>query len=185
MAAPAAQAQIRFEITGVGASQIPVAITAFPGEEAAPQQITSVVKADLARSGIFKLIDNGDALSDSSAINYADWQKRQPVAAPVIDYDRCTNCMQCLSFCLFGGLWFPLSIMPTWMSKVAEFTPSYHLGQLSQMLSGMQPMADVPRHLSVLGAISGAALAGAWAAWRAYHHPAPPSARARAIPAAA
>jgi TolB protein len=35
-----------------------------------------VVKADLARSGIFKLIDNGDALSDSSAINYADWQKR-------------------------------------------------------------------------------------------------------------
>lgn len=71
-----------------------------------------------------------------------------------------------LSFCLFGGLWFPLSIMPTWMSKVAEFTPSYHLGQLSQMLSGMQPMADVPRHLSVLGAISGAALAGAWAAWR-------------------
>jgi Pyruvate/2-oxoacid:ferredoxin oxidoreductase delta subunit len=21
---------------------------------------------------------------------------------PVIDYDRCTNCMQCLSFCLFG-----------------------------------------------------------------------------------
>ena len=74
--APASQAQIRFEITGVGASQIPVAITAFPGEEAAPQQITSVVKADLARSGIFKLIDNGDALSDSSAINYADWQKR-------------------------------------------------------------------------------------------------------------
>ncbi|WP_426444615.1 hypothetical protein, partial [Salmonella enterica] len=33
-------------------------------------------KADLARSGIFKLIDNSDALSDSSAINYADWQKR-------------------------------------------------------------------------------------------------------------
>ena len=21
---------------------------------------------------------------------------------PVLDYDRCTNCMQCLSFCLFG-----------------------------------------------------------------------------------
>ena len=74
--APASQAQIRFEITGVGASQIPVAIAAFPGEESAPQQITSVVKADLARSGIFKLIDNSDALSDSSAINYADWQKR-------------------------------------------------------------------------------------------------------------
>ena len=71
-----------------------------------------------------------------------------------------------LSFCLFGGLWFPLSIMPSWMSKVAEFTPSYHLGQLSQMLSGMQPMANIPHHLTVLGVISAAALGGAWAAWR-------------------
>ena len=69
-----------------------------------------------------------------------------------------------LSFCLFGGLWIPLDIMPSWMSKVAEFTPSYHLGQLSQMLSGMQPMANVPHHLSVLGVISVAALGGAWAA---------------------
>lgn len=71
-----------------------------------------------------------------------------------------------LSFCLFGGLWIPLSIMPSWMGQVAEFTPSYHLGQLSQMLSGMQPMANLGHHLSVLGAISVAALAGAWAAWR-------------------
>ena len=71
-----------------------------------------------------------------------------------------------LSFCLFGGLWFPLSIMPAWMSKAAEFTPSYHLGQLSQMLSGMQPMTNVAHHLSVLGVISAAALAGAWVAWR-------------------
>jgi ABC-2 type transport system permease protein len=71
-----------------------------------------------------------------------------------------------LSFCLFGGLWIPLSVLPSWMSKVAEFTPSYHLGRLSQMLSGMEPMANVPHHLSILAAISVAALAGAWAAWR-------------------
>ncbi|MCA1323444.1 Tol-Pal system beta propeller repeat protein TolB [Herbaspirillum sp. alder98] len=74
--APASQAQLRFEITGVGATQIPIAIAAFPGEESAQQKITSIVKADLARSGIFKLIDNSDALSDSSTINYGDWQKR-------------------------------------------------------------------------------------------------------------
>ncbi len=34
------------------------------------------------------------------------WQPTAPAAwkpwFPVIDYDRCTNCMQCLSFCLFG-----------------------------------------------------------------------------------
>lgn len=71
-----------------------------------------------------------------------------------------------LGFCLFGGLWIPLSVLPAWMGDIAEFTPSYHLGQLSQMLSGMQPVANVPHHLSVLGAISVAALVGAWAAWR-------------------
>ncbi|HCT28546.1 Tol-Pal system beta propeller repeat protein TolB [Herbaspirillum chlorophenolicum] len=86
--APASQAQLRFEITGVGATQIPIAITAFPGEEAAPQQITAIIKADLARSGVFKLIDNSDALSDSSTINYADWQKRGANALAVGSVQR-------------------------------------------------------------------------------------------------
>ena len=32
------------------------------------------------------------------AVKQSDWKPW----FPVIDYDRCTNCMQCLSFCLFG-----------------------------------------------------------------------------------
>ena len=32
------------------------------------------------------------------AAKHGDWKPW----FPVIDYDRCTNCMQCLSFCLFG-----------------------------------------------------------------------------------
>jgi NAD-dependent dihydropyrimidine dehydrogenase PreA subunit len=32
------------------------------------------------------------------AAQHGDWKPW----FPVIDYDRCTNCMQCLSFCLFG-----------------------------------------------------------------------------------
>jgi len=72
----ASHAQLRLDISGVGASQIPVAIAAFPGEEAAPQRITSVVKDDLARSGVFKLIDNDDALSDSAVVNYGQWKNR-------------------------------------------------------------------------------------------------------------
>jgi ABC-2 type transport system permease protein len=71
-----------------------------------------------------------------------------------------------LGFSLFGGLWMPLSIMPGWFIKIAQVMPSYHLGQLSQMLSGMQPMADVPHHVSILAAISVAAMIGAWSAWR-------------------
>ncbi|HEY2951528.1 MAG TPA: ferredoxin family protein [Verrucomicrobiae bacterium] len=35
---------------------------------------------------------------ETSAAKHGDWKPW----FPVIDYDRCTNCMQCLSFCLFG-----------------------------------------------------------------------------------
>jgi ABC-2 type transport system permease protein len=56
--------------------------------------------------------------------------------------------------------------MPKWVVNIAQVMPSYHLGQLSQMLSGMQPMADIQRHVLVLAAISLAAMIGAWTAWR-------------------
>ena len=36
--------------------------------------------------------------AETNAAKHGDWKPW----FPVIDYDRCTNCMQCLSFCLFG-----------------------------------------------------------------------------------
>jgi Pyruvate/2-oxoacid:ferredoxin oxidoreductase delta subunit len=36
--------------------------------------------------------------TETNAAKHGDWKPW----FPVIDYDRCTNCMQCLSFCLFG-----------------------------------------------------------------------------------
>ena len=39
---------------------------------------------------------------DVVAIDLAVSGYAQDRVFPVIDYDRCTNCMQCLSFCLFG-----------------------------------------------------------------------------------
>ena len=38
------------------------------------------------------------ARAETNAARHGDWKPW----FPVIDYDRCTNCMQCLSFCLFG-----------------------------------------------------------------------------------
>jgi Pyruvate/2-oxoacid:ferredoxin oxidoreductase delta subunit len=38
--------------------------------------------------------------SDRQAVKQGEWKPW----FPVIDYDRCTNCMQCLSFCLFYGV---------------------------------------------------------------------------------
>nr|WP_025918059.1 Tol-Pal system beta propeller repeat protein TolB [Herminiimonas sp. CN] len=71
-----AHAQLQVEISGVGASQIPVAIAAFADESIAPQQISAIIKDDLTRSGMFKIIDTGSALSETAAVNLGDWKSR-------------------------------------------------------------------------------------------------------------
>lgn len=52
-----------------------------------------------------KALNGGDAAdaveafrNELQAARHGEWKPW----FPVIDYDRCTNCMQCLSFCLFG-----------------------------------------------------------------------------------
>ena len=53
--------------------------------------ITGVAAAQVA--------DAVDATRDATqSVRQGEWKPW----FPVIDYDRCTNCMQCLSFCLFG-----------------------------------------------------------------------------------
>lgn len=75
-AATLAQAQLRVETSGVGATQIPVAIAGFADETIAPQQITAIIKADLARSGYFKIIDTGNAMSETVPVNYGEWKAK-------------------------------------------------------------------------------------------------------------
>ena len=77
LVATAVNAQLSIEITGAGANRIPVAIANFAGEPAAAQVITSTVRADLERSGLFKLIDPAGATLDENAqVNFADWKGR-------------------------------------------------------------------------------------------------------------
>jgi len=72
-----AQAQLSIEITGAGANRIPVAIANFAGDTAAAQVVTATVRADLERSGLFKLIDPAGATLDENAqVNFADWKGR-------------------------------------------------------------------------------------------------------------
>ena len=47
-------------------------------------------------AGIAELVEGERA--ESGSAQHGEWKPW----FPVIDYDRCTNCMQCLSFCLFG-----------------------------------------------------------------------------------
>jgi TolB protein len=71
-----AHAQLRVEISGVGANQIPIAIAAFADESISPQQVSAIIKADLARSGYFKIIDTGNAMSETTPVNFAEWKSR-------------------------------------------------------------------------------------------------------------
>jgi TolB protein len=76
LAATAAHAQLRVEISGVGANQIPIAIAAFADESVAPQEVSAIIKADLARSGYFRIIDTGVAISETTPVKFADWKGR-------------------------------------------------------------------------------------------------------------
>ncbi|MDO5531014.1 Tol-Pal system beta propeller repeat protein TolB [Sutterella sp.] len=61
-----ALADLRIEITGVGANQLPIAIRSFQGAGSAPVDPAQVIGADLVRSGAFRLIQlrGGDANED-------------------------------------------------------------------------------------------------------------------------
>jgi ABC-2 type transport system permease protein len=41
-----------------------------------------------------------------------------------------------MGLAILGGLWVPLSIMPSWMRIVAQFLPSYCLNRIGQMGAG-------------------------------------------------
>lgn len=72
-----AAAQFRVEISGVGARQIPIVVTALRGEDKAPVSVASVVRADLQRSGLFAPTDgNGVQLDERSSVASADWRGR-------------------------------------------------------------------------------------------------------------
>jgi TolB protein len=69
--AVAAHAQVRVDVSGVGATQLPIAVAAFATDGRVPQDITAVIRANLARSGSFRVTDPGRTLSDTSPVDFA------------------------------------------------------------------------------------------------------------------
>ncbi len=72
----AARAQFRVEISGVGTTQLPIAITRFRDEEKSGQAISAIVRADLERSGAFRGIDTSAALDETSRPMMTEWRTR-------------------------------------------------------------------------------------------------------------
>ena len=89
---PNAWAQFKVDVSGVGMTQVPIAIATFKGEDLAPQKTSAIVLADLERSGQFRSValpgmvmdelsrpefpqlrqKNADALLGGSATRLAD-----------------------------------------------------------------------------------------------------------------
>ncbi len=73
LASPA-NAQLKVDISGVGATQYPIAISDFAGNSTA---VPEIIRADLTRSGQFRLISTGSSSLDfSSEIDFQAWQNQ-------------------------------------------------------------------------------------------------------------
>ena len=76
MVALPAQAQLRVEVSGVGSTQVPVAVAAFANEELSPQLVSTIIRDDLNRSGYFRVIETGVAISESATVNFDQWKSK-------------------------------------------------------------------------------------------------------------
>ena len=78
-AAPLARAQLSIEITGAGAQRIPIAVAPFAGEAALGEAISAVVRADLERSGLFRVLEVPPLApqpTEASNVSYPEWRAR-------------------------------------------------------------------------------------------------------------
>ena len=72
-----ALAQFRVEVSGIGFTQLPIALPAFKGEAQAPQKISAIVKADLERSGMFRSVDpSGLQADETTQLDANSWRQR-------------------------------------------------------------------------------------------------------------
>ncbi|RZL54631.1 MAG: Tol-Pal system protein TolB [Variovorax sp.] len=72
-----AAAQFRVEVSGVGLTQLPIALAPFKGQDASPQKISTIVQADLERSGQFRGVDaSGQDLDEASRPDLTLWRQR-------------------------------------------------------------------------------------------------------------
>lgn len=72
-----ALAQFRVEVSGVGMTQLPIAVAPFRGNESMTHKLASIVQADLERSGQFRGVDAASAaLDETSRPDPAAWRKQ-------------------------------------------------------------------------------------------------------------
>lgn len=96
----AARAQLTIDIVGVGAQQIPVAVATFAGNDASAQQLSSVIEADLARSGLIKTVDASSLprSGEAAGFPYGEAKSRGADAAVIGSVQATGNGQYAVSF---------------------------------------------------------------------------------------
>lgn len=78
-----AHAQLTIDITTTGGRQVPIAVMPLAGEAGQPQSVSEVVAADLARTGLFRLVNTigiSPIPTEPSEVNFGDWTARSAEA---------------------------------------------------------------------------------------------------------
>ncbi len=75
-AAGPALAQFRVEISGIGATQVPLALAPFRDEAGAGVAVSQVVKADLERSGLVRVLAADGVADERASVDLPLWRSR-------------------------------------------------------------------------------------------------------------
>ncbi len=73
---PLARAQFRVDISGVGGTQMPIALPDFRDEARAGQPVAAIIRSNLERSGQFRIIDAPAGLFEGSQPVWSEWRGR-------------------------------------------------------------------------------------------------------------
>lgn len=86
LSAGIASAQLEIEIVGGGANQVPIGVYPFANESGLSTIVSTIVRADLQRSGRFRLMETGNPVplpADANQINFGDWRSRAADAVAI------------------------------------------------------------------------------------------------------
>lgn len=124
---PPATAQLRVEITGVGSNQFPIAVANFRRDGEIPQPVEEIIRANLQRSGLFRLVDAGSApLSETTAVSLPEFKGRGADALVVGSVARLADGRFDLRFRLFDTVKQAQLDALSYVSTAAELRLNAH-----------------------------------------------------------
>jgi TolB protein len=122
-----ATAQLRVEITGVGSNQFPVSVANFRRNGEIPQPVDEIIRADLQRSGRFRMVDAGPTpLAETAAVSFADFKGKGADALVVGSASRLADGRFDLRFRLYDTVKQTQLDALSYVSSAAELRLNAH-----------------------------------------------------------